>query len=166
MTNLPVNEWVVLHERLPNITDESAVAYGPNVRRIVYMAGHIGRLYPQSNYAVLYDLRLNRFFLSQAMYRPQRRCMVSADYLDSVRRVLTCNGVMSHGSMPEGAVGGDYRVLQPEASVGPWLYDAVDDDWMDCRPLGEQWNPRAFAPVAYESSSDVLACLGSTDLML
>lgn len=166
LTNLPVNEWVVLHERLPNIPYESAAAYDPNVRRIVYLAAHIGRLYPQSNYAVLYDFRLNRFFLSQAMYRPQRRCLIAADYLDSVRRVLSCNGSMSHGSMPEGALGGNHTALERKASVGPWLYDAVDDDWMDCRPLGAQWRPRSFAPVAYEPSSDLLAGLGTTDLML
>lgn len=166
LTKLPVNEWAVLHERLPNIPYESAAAYDPNVGCMVYMAGHIGRLYPQSNYTVLYDLRLNRFFLSQAMYRPQRRCLISGAYLDSVRRVLTCNGSMSHGSMPEGALGGDYKSLEPKAGVGPWLYDAVDDDWMDCRPLGAQWNPRSAAPIAYEPSSDLLACLGATDLML
>ncbi|MHC4914229.1 MAG: fibronectin type III domain-containing protein [Planctomycetota bacterium] len=152
----PANRWVLRHRQAPNIMWENGITYDPATRQIVWHGGHVGRLYPQSNYTFLYDVRRNRFRESQAPTRPQRRCLVHVSYIGSLRRAITTDGGAAHGSIPGGGTGGDFTRLWRTDPRGPWLYDAARDTWEDCRTLQPIWQRAAHAPVAYEPGSDAL----------
>ena len=152
----PLNEWQCRYEQNPNIVWENGIAWDPEARRIVWHGGHIGRLYPQSNYTFLYDPEANRFSESQAPSRPQRRCLVHVAYLDGARRTVTTDGGAAHGSIPVGGLGGEYKAVFRSDARGPWLYDAFEDTWEDCRTLPPVWRRKAHTPVAYEPNSDAL----------
>ncbi len=162
----PLDRWELRRRDLPNIIWENGIAYDPAADRVVFYGGHVGRLYPQSNYTFLYDLERDRFFESQAPFRPQRRCLVHVAYLDSVGRAVTTDGGLSHGSIGQGRPAADYTRLQNATPNGPWLYDASADAWEDCRTLPPLWQRRAHASVGYDRSSDVLAHLAGDRLQL
>lgn len=162
--DVPVNRWLLRFTQNPNTIHEDGIAYDPVMRRVVEHGGHIGRLYPQSGYTHLFDLARDRFFESQAFRRPPRRCLVSVDYIDLWNRAVTCNGGSAHGSIPAGAVGGDYTKVGFSDPRGPWLYDAGADEWEDCRTIPPAWERRAHNPLAYDPSSDALFHLGKKEL--
>jgi hypothetical protein len=167
MDNLPVNEWVLRRRRLPNTCWENGMTYDRAVGRIVWFGGHIGHLYPQSNYTLVYDVEQDRFFDSQSPLRPQRRCLVFIAYADSCRRSISAaHGGPSHGSIPEGAFDKEYRQVARETMPGPALYDAAEDRWENCRVLPPLWKPRTFAPVCYEPNCDALLYIGGPELWL
>lgn len=153
----PINTWV-LKSKTPNHVYENDLAYDPTTGQIVYHGGHVGQLYPQSNYTFLYNVRQNRWRESQSPYRPQRRCYNDMTYLESARMCLTGHGSRGHGSLPQGgfsAKQGDYKECYRELNVGPWLYDAVADIWMDSRTLVPKWANKDLANISYERNSDV-----------
>jgi hypothetical protein len=160
------NSWILVHEYAPNINWENGVAWDPRTRRIVWHGGHMGRLYPQSNYTFLYDPKQNRFSESQAPTRPQRRCLIHLDYLDAWGLVVTTDGGRSHGSIPGGGLKGDFRSVMFDVSRGPWLYDPVLDTWEDCRTLPPVWQRAAHAPIAYEPGTDALFALRGDKLAI
>jgi hypothetical protein len=154
----PINKWQ-LRTMAPNHVHENDMAYDPSTGKAVFHGGHVGMLYPQSNYTFLYDVRRNRFFESQSQYRPQRRCFANVVYLDSCRMVLTGCGSPGHGSLPQGGFSksqGDYRECYRAFNVGPWLYDGTDDSWSDCRPLPPKWHNKDVSAHVYERNSDVM----------
>ena len=160
------NRWVLLHEQAPNIVWENGIAWDPDARRIVWHGGHIGRLYPQSNYTFLYDPALNRFSESQAPSRPQRRCLIHVAHLEGPRRTITTDGGAAHGSIPVGGLGGEYRTVYRSDARGPWLYDSAEDAWEDCRPLPPAWKRKAHTPIAWEPNSDALFGLRDAELVI
>jgi hypothetical protein len=125
----PINKWV-LKTRAPNHIHENDMAYDPNTGRAVFTGGHVGKLYPQNNYTFLYDVRRNRFFESQSLYRPQRRCFVNLAYVDSCRMIINGCGSPGHGSLPQGGFSkeqNNYKECYRAFNVGPWVYDAIED---------------------------------------
>lgn len=157
--DLPINQWQLLHSQAPNIIWENGVAWDHSIQKIVWHGGHIGRIYPQSNYTFIFDPVQNRFFESQAPSRPQRRCLIHVAYLETHGRVITTDGSSSHGSIPTGGIAGEYNLVYRSDARGPWLYDAVNDVWEDCRTLPPIWQRAAHTPIAYEPQSDALFSL-------
>jgi len=162
--DLPTNRWVLLHDQAPNIMWENGIAWDPRAGKVVWHGGHIGRIYPQSNYTFLYDPVRDRFTESQAPLRPQRRCLVHVAYLEGPRRTVTTDGGVSHGSIPSGGLSGEYKAVFRSDARGPWLYDSAEDVWEDCRTLPPVWKRKAHAPIAYEPQSDALFGLRETEL--
>ncbi|MBA4388391.1 MAG: hypothetical protein C0404_10445 [Verrucomicrobia bacterium] len=152
----PINTWV-LKSRTPNHVYENDLAYDPNTGQIVYHGGHVGKLYPQSNYTFLYDVARNRWRESQSPCRPQRRCYNNMAYLDSARMCLTAQGSRGHGSLPQGGFTADtaYKECIRRLNAGPWLYDGPSDLWQDMRPLPPRWANKDLANIVYDPSSDV-----------
>jgi len=162
----PVNTWVLRHKRTPNLIWEMGIAYDPVTHIMVRHGGHVLGTYAQTNYTILYDVRRNTFSWSRAPLRPQRRCLVAVTYVDSCRRALTAHGGSSHGSLPQGAVSGDYKGVHLGDPRGPWLYDVTDDVWEDCRTLPPVWKRAAHSWIVYDSGSDLVASLSGTSLVL
>lgn len=162
----PVNTWV-LKTRAPNRVYENDLTYDPNTGQIVYHGGHIGRLYPQSNYTFLYSVAQNRWRESQSPCRPQRRCYNNMAYLDSARMCLAGQGSRGHGSLPQGGFTADtgYKECTRRLNVGPWLYDAAMDLWQDMRPLPPRWENKDLANVVYDPTSDVTFYLYSRQMV-
>ncbi len=161
----PVNAWVMRHPAGPNNTWENGIAYDPATRRIVFYGGHAWG-YPQSNYTHLYDLAANRWSDSRASLRPQRRCLVMLNYLDSAGRMVCTQGGSAHGSMPVGGFAGEYRKVFRSDPRGPWLYDVKTDRWEDCRTLPPVWKRVAHAQCAYDPASDALVWVAGEQLGL
>jgi len=162
----PVNRWVLRHDQTPITVWENGIAWDPEARRVIWYGGHVGRLYPQSNYTILYDPEQNRFRESQAPTRPQRRCLVHVAYVDSCRRTLTADGGSHHGSVPGGGLAGEYKTVFRSDPRGPWLYDALDDSWEDCRTLPPGWKRAAHAPICHEPNSDAVFGLRGDELCI
>ena len=161
-----MNQWELRHDRSPNLPRDNDIAYDPGAKRVVLHGGHMGRLYVQSPYTYLYDIAANRFYESQAIVRPQRRCFANLDYVDSCKRIVSANGSSHHGSLPQGEVRGEYTQVSLGDPRGPWFYSSAADIWEDSRTLPPRWQRRPNAPIAYEASSDMLAGLAINDLML
>ncbi|MCG3177850.1 MAG: hypothetical protein BIFFINMI_00170 [Phycisphaerae bacterium] len=157
------NTWVRLQDHTPKNTWETGVAWDRDSGLIVEHGGHVLGSYAQSNYTWLYDLRTNSFRESHAAARPQRRCLVELDYIDTLGRVVTTQGGSGHGSVPQGGLGGDYKMVFKGDPRGPWLYDASADRWEDCRLLG-RWRRQAHCQTAYDASSDALVWIAGDKL--
>ncbi len=166
LRGLPDNVWVLRHTQTPNIVWESGIAYDPATRVMVRHGGHVLGSYAQTNYTILYHVPENRFSWSTAPARPQRRCLVDVEYVDSCQKVVTAHGGSSHGSMPQGMVAGEYRSVGFSDPRGPWLYDVKNDTWEDCRTLPPLWARAAHSWLAYDASSDLLASLSGNNLVL
>jgi hypothetical protein len=163
----PLNTWLLRGRRNPVTCWENGATYDPTVGKVVWYGGHIGHLYPQSNYTLLYDIERNRFVETQPLTRPQRRCLVFIAYADSCRRSINApHGGPSHGSVPQGAFDPEYKSVVRGFMCAPSLYDAAGDDWENSRVLPPYWTPRPGAPICYEPNSDALVYIHEGKLWL
>ncbi len=159
----PVNTWVMRNGDGPNIIWENGIAWDPATQLLAWYGGHAWG-YPQSNYTHLYDVKTNTWHDSRAPYRPQRRCLVMVNYLDSCGKVVCTQGGSGHGAIPEGGFDADYRKVVKSDPRGPWLLDVAADRWENCRTLPPIWKREAHAQCAYDASSDALVWLTGAKL--
>ncbi len=170
-SNLPLpdlapNTWVLRVEQTPKNTWENGVAYDPVSGNVVQHGGHVTGSYVQSNYTWLYDVSANEFSPSHAPRRPQRRCLVEMDYLDTWGLAVSTQGGSGHGSVPVGEIGHDCTSVYKGDPRGPWLYDPKTDTWEDARVGPPIWQRTAHNQTAYDSSSDALVSIAGDKLQL
>lgn len=162
--DLPGNVWVHLRDDLPVPAWETAIAYDPRTGDVVQHGGHIAFNYAQSGYTTHYNVEHDSIEEARAPVRPMRRCIVESAWLSGPQRVATVQGAASHGTMPQGIV--RYFKLERADAVGPWLYDAVTQEWEHMRPAATvSWPQREHAAIAYDETSDAMFLIGNDGLV-
>ncbi len=151
---------------LPNNTWENSSVFDTRAQKLVLSGGHVLGGYPQSAYTFRFGTGDFHTEPSRAARGAQRRCLVDGAWAGSLGRSVFAHGLLEHGSINPGNFKDAFTRIALAETPGPWLYDAVADDWLDARPLETQFDQRQHAPMTWDPATDTIASLRQTQLQL